>query len=119
MRERELRRFLLAFFFYIDGVLTAIYMSSTLASTTFGFTQNELIYLYLGIQIAALAGAFALARPTDRLGPKKVVSGVLVLWITVAVGIYFVESKRSPRSRCRRASAWARSRPRAERSWRA
>jgi len=93
LRERELRRFLLAFFFYIDGVLTAIYMSSTLASTTFGFTQNELIYLYLGIQIAALAGAFALARPTDRLGPKKVVNGVLVLWITVAVGIYFVESK--------------------------
>ena len=93
LRERELRRFLLAFFFYIDGVLTAIYMSSTLASTTFGFEQTELIYLYIAIQIAALAGAFALARPTDVLGPKKVVSGVLLLWIGVAVGIFFIESK--------------------------
>ncbi|MDH3269770.1 MAG: MFS transporter [Gemmatimonadota bacterium] len=93
LRERELRRFLLAFFFYIDGVLTAIYMSSTLASTTFGFEQNELIYLYLAIQMAALAGAFALARPTDTLGPKKVVTGVLMLWIAVALGIFFVESK--------------------------
>lgn len=93
MAHRELRKYLLAYFFYIDGVLTAIYMSSTLASTTFGFEQTELIYLYLAIQIAALIGAFLLARPTDRLGPKKVVTGVLVLWISIAVGIFFVESK--------------------------
>lgn len=93
MRERELRRFLLAFFFYIDGVLTAIYMSSSVATTTFGYERNELIYLYLALQIAALIGAFTLARPTDTLGPKKVVTGVLGLWIGVAVTIYFVESK--------------------------
>jgi MFS transporter, UMF1 family len=90
LREKELRRFLLAFFFYIDGVLTAIYMSSTVASSTFGYTDNERIYLYVGLQIFALIGAFALAKPTDRIGPKKVVSGVLVLWTTVAVGLYFI-----------------------------
>ena len=93
MAQRELRRYLLAYFFYIDGVLTAIYMSSTLASNTFGFEQTELIYLYLAIQISALIGAFLLAKPTDLLGPKKVVTGVLGLWITIAVAIFFVESK--------------------------
>jgi UMF1 family MFS transporter len=91
--QKELRRYLLAYFFYIDGVLTAIYMSSTLASNTFGYEQTELIYLYLAIQISALVGAFLLAKPTDRLGPKKVVTGVLGLWITIAVAIFFVESK--------------------------
>jgi UMF1 family MFS transporter len=80
----------LAFFFYIDGVLTAIYMSSTVAATTFGYTDNERIYLYIGLQVAALIGAFALAGPTDRIGAKKVVSGVLILWIAVAVGLYFI-----------------------------
>ena len=49
LQERDLRRFLLAFFFYIDGVLTAIYMSSTVAMTTFGYTQNELVFLYLSL----------------------------------------------------------------------
>ena len=91
--QKELRRYLLAYFFYIDGVLTAIYMSSTLASNTFGYEQTELIYLYLAIQISALVGAFLLAKPTDRLGPKKVVTGVLGLWITIAIAIFFVESK--------------------------
>ncbi|MDE3003927.1 MAG: MFS transporter [Gemmatimonadota bacterium] len=93
MAQKELRRYLLAYFFYIDGVLTAIYMSSTLASNTFGYEQAELIYLYLAIQIAALIGAFLLAKPTDRVGPKKVVTGVLGLWITIAIAIFFIESK--------------------------
>lgn len=90
---RQMRRFLIAYFFYIDGVLTAIYMASTLASTTFGYEQTELILLFLAIQIAALVGAFVMAKPTDVLGPKKVVTGVLGLWITIAIVIFFIESK--------------------------
>ena len=94
LQERDLRRFLLAFFFYIDGVLTAIYMSSTVASTTFGYTQNELVYLFIALQIAALIGAFALAKPTDLLGPKKILSGVLVMWTLVAVSIGFIPTSK-------------------------
>ena len=94
LQERDLRRFLLAFFFYIDGVLTAIYMSSTVASTTFGYTQNELISLYIALQIAALIGSFVLAKPTDLLGPKKILSGVLVMWTLVAVSIGFIPTSK-------------------------
>ena len=93
MREKDLRLFLLAFFFYIDGVLTAIYMSNTLAATTFGFTLTELTYLFLAVQVSALAGAFALAKPSDIYGPKKVITGVLCLWMAVGVSIYFVTSQ--------------------------
>ena len=93
LREKELRRFLLAFFFYIDGVLTAIVMAMTLATTTFGLTQTEGTVLFLILQFSALIGAFALAKPTDRYGPKKVLTGVLVLWIVAALSIYFVTSK--------------------------
>ena len=93
LAQKELRRFLLAYFFYIDGVLTAIYMASTLGSTTFGYEQTELIYLFLAIQLSALVGAFVMAKPTDALGPKKVVTGVLGLWIAIAVMIFFIEGK--------------------------
>ena len=94
LQEKNLRRFLLAFFFYIDGVLTAIYMSSTVASTTFGYTQDELGYLFIALQISALFGAFALAKPTDLLGPKKILSGVLVMWTLVAVSIGFIPTSK-------------------------
>jgi len=94
LQEKDLRRFLLAFFFYIDGVLTAIYMSSTVATTTFGYTQAELVYLFIALQIAALCGAFALAKPTDFLGPKKILSGVLVMWTLVAVSMGFIPTSK-------------------------
>jgi len=93
MKERELRRFLLAYFLYIDGVLTAIYTATTLASSTFGYTTLELVYLFIGIQVTALIGAFVLAKPTDRIGPKKVLSGVIIIWIVAALSISFIESK--------------------------
>ena len=39
-RLRELRNFLFAFFFYIDGVLTIIVMAGLVATQTFGFDQT-------------------------------------------------------------------------------
>jgi UMF1 family MFS transporter len=89
----EMRRFLLSYFFYIDGVNTVIAMAALFASGTLGFAQSEVIVLFLVVQFSALAGSFALARPTDTLGPKRVIMAMLVLWGAVAVSAYFVASK--------------------------
>ena len=51
LRERELRRFLIAFFFYIDGVLTVIVMAGVVAEETFGFDARERIFLFLVVQV--------------------------------------------------------------------
>jgi len=91
---REMRRFLIAFFFYIDAILTIIVFAGVVATETFGFDRQGTIVLFLIVQISALVGAFALARPTDRIGPKKVLTGVLALWIVTCVSVYFVENPR-------------------------
>ena len=93
LAERELCRFLLAFFFYIDGVLTVIWFASVFTATTLGFEAQELILLFIIVQLAALTGAFALARPTARWGAKKVINLTLLLWTGVVVGAYFVQTK--------------------------
>ena len=92
LAEKELRRFLISFFFYIDGILTVIVMAGPFAEAEFGFGATESIQLFLVVQFSALAGAFALARPTDVLGPKKVLTGTIGLWIAIALGVYFVQS---------------------------
>jgi len=91
--RREPRKFLLAYLVYEDGVNTVVVFSSSLAATTFGFGHGELIALYLVVQVTALAGAFALAKPTDTWGPKRVVSVSLLLWAAVAIAAWFVQSK--------------------------
>ena len=90
--DRNLRRFLFAFFFYIDGVLTIIVMAAVIAKGTFGFDQEGVIILFLIVQFSALAGAYAMAKPTDTLGPKRVLTDVLCLWVAAGIAAYFVQS---------------------------
>jgi len=93
VRMRELRRFLLAYFFYEDGVNTVITMSAIFATTTLGFQFTELIGLFATVQISALIGAWLWAKPTDVRGPKFVVLVILAQWATVVTLAYFVQSK--------------------------
>jgi len=78
---------------YLDGVETTIYFSGIFAAKTLGFTTPEVIKLFLAVQASALAGSLLLARPTDRWGPKRVLTITLVLWIAVSVGAYLAHSK--------------------------
>ncbi len=93
LKRKDLRRFLLSFFVYIDGVNTVIVFSSVYATTTLNFARSELVLLYLTVQISALIGALALAKPTDVWGAKTVLNLMLVFWTLIVVSAYFVESK--------------------------
>jgi UMF1 family MFS transporter len=90
---KDLRNFLMAFFFYIDGVLTIIGMAAPVAQETFDFSPTETIVLFLIVQFSALGGAFALAKPADTLGPKPVLRGVILLWVLCGVSAFFVQDK--------------------------
>ena len=93
LANHNLRRFLLAYFVYFDGVETTIVFSGIFAVTTLKFTTPEVIKLFLAVQFSALLGALLLARPTDRWGPKRVITVTLLLWVCVSVGAYFAQTK--------------------------
>lgn len=89
----DLRRFLGAYFIYEDGVNTVIAFSAIFAAQTLGFPMERLIVLYIVVQISALIGALAWARPTDRLGPRRVVMITLCQWAAIVVAAYFVQTQ--------------------------
>jgi UMF1 family MFS transporter len=93
LHVQELRRFLLAYFFFEDGVNTVTYFAAGFAVRTLGFTARESIVFFLVVQLCALAGAFLWAKPTDKLGPKRVVLTMLVQWSLVVTSAYFVTTK--------------------------
>jgi UMF1 family MFS transporter len=88
-----LRRFLLAYLLYEDGVNTVIFFAGVFAAKTLGFSFPEIIGLFVLVQLSALLGSAAWARPTDRRGPKFVVSVTLVQWTAVTVLGYVVDAK--------------------------
>ena len=89
----DLRRFLGAYFIYEDGVNTVIAFSGIFAAQTLGFPMERLIALYIVVQVSALIGALAWARPTDVLGPRRVVMITLCQWSAIVVAAYFVETQ--------------------------
>jgi MFS transporter, UMF1 family len=88
-----LRRFLLAYFIYEDGVNTVIFFAGIFAAKTLGFTFPEIIILFMLVQLTALLGSAAWARPSDRRGPQFVITVTLVQWIAVTALAYFVQEK--------------------------
>jgi UMF1 family MFS transporter len=93
LQHKALRGFLFAYFFFEDGVNTVVYFAASFAMQTLKFAQQEAIYLFLVVQISALAGAFIWAKPTDTLGPKRVLLIVIVQWSLVVTAAYFVQTK--------------------------
>ena len=89
---RDLRRFLGAYFLYEDGVNTVVGFSAIFAAQTLGFPMDRLIVLYIVVQVSALLGALAWAKPTDRIGPKRVVMVTLFQWTAIVIAAYFVET---------------------------
>ena len=89
----QMRRFLVAYLVYEDGVNTVISFSAVFAATTLGFSFSEIIGLFLVVQLTALLGSAAWARPTDVRGPRLVITLTLVQWALVTVLAFFVTAK--------------------------
>ncbi len=89
----QMRRFLTAYLIYEDGVNTVVTFAGVFAAKTLGFTFTEIIELFMVVQITALLGSAAWARPTDARGPRFVVQINLVQWTLVTVASFFVVSK--------------------------
>ncbi|MCK5456688.1 MAG: MFS transporter, partial [Melioribacteraceae bacterium] len=78
---KNLAVFLLAFFFYIEGVNTTIFFSGNFAKTTLGFTFEELALFFLIVQTTAIIGSILFGILSDSIGPKKSIMISLYIWI--------------------------------------
>ena len=85
MNYPDLARFLLAFFFYNDAILTVITFASIYAQNTLGFTTGELIVFFMFVQTTAILGSVIFGIVTDRIGPKRTIVLTLCIWCVVVL----------------------------------
>ena len=86
---KNLAMFLLAFFFYIEGVNTVIFFSGNYASTTLGFSMEELIIFFIIVQTTAIGGSVLFGIISDSIGQKKSINISLVIWVCTIAFAYF------------------------------
>ncbi|HRN25738.1 MAG: MFS transporter [Ignavibacteriaceae bacterium] len=90
---KNLATFLLAYFFYIEGVNTIIFFSGNYASTTLGFTETELLIFFLTVQTTAIGGSVLLGIISDSIGQKKTIIITLFMWLITVLIAFLVQDK--------------------------
>ncbi len=80
--------FLLAFFFYIEGVNTVIFFAGNYAKTTLHFSMTNLIFFFLTVQTTAILGAVIFGIISDSLGQKRTIQITLYIWLFTILVAY-------------------------------
>jgi UMF1 family MFS transporter len=92
-RHRTLAVFFLALTVFLSGLLAVVAFAALYATEVIGMTQQEVIGLFVLLQLAGVAGAFGFGYLQDRTGPKPALVLALLLWIVVCVWAALSRSK--------------------------
>lgn len=90
--QKNLSRFLLAFFFYNMGVQTVIYLAALFGDAELGLSANSLIITILIIQIVAIAGSYIFALVSQRKGNRFALISMVIIWMFVCGYAYFLHT---------------------------
>lgn len=88
-----LARFLVGRFFYTDAVNTVILFMGIYVSNELGFSTDQVRTVLMLAIVFAFVGGLVLGRVVDRIGAKRTLDRVLILWgvvfiWTAAVGLF-------------------------------
>ncbi|MCC3377507.1 MFS transporter [Cohnella sp. REN36] len=90
-RYPELYKFMIAYWFFFDGINTIIVMATSYG-TDIGLEQNHLIAALLLTQIIGFPAAWAFGRMADRFGSKRMLYGALWVYVLIVALGYFMTS---------------------------
>ncbi len=92
-KYKNIGKFLLSYFIYIDAINTIIIFSSIFARETLHFEISEIIIFFAIVQTSAIIGSILFGILADHLGQKRTLSLTLILWLIIVAIAYFVTGK--------------------------
>lgn len=88
-RNRKCFLFLLAFFFYIDGVYTIMEMA-TAYGTSLGLSQNGLLLALLLTQVVAFPAALTFGALSKRFKSETLIKAAIIAYFCIAIYALFL-----------------------------
>ena len=76
---------MLASLLFTDGITTVVSFAGIYATTTMGFSNLELVLLFVVLNIVALPGSLLAGYLADWIGPKRTIVITLLLWMLVVL----------------------------------
>ncbi len=87
-RYKNLSRYLISYFLYIDAVNTIIFFSGIYASKTLSFELTQLAIFFIIVQLTAMIGSFIFGYVGNKLGTKNSIMFTLVIWTLIVFYIF-------------------------------
>ncbi len=91
--QQKTKRFLLSFFFYSMGVQTVMLAATLYGKSELGIPTENLIIAILIIQVIAIAGAWAIAKLSARIGNLPAICVCVAVWIGICVAGYLLPAR--------------------------
>jgi len=85
-----LRNYLFSFFCYSMGVQTVMLAAALFGSQIIHVPTDKLILSILIIQVVAIAGAYLMAKLSDKYGNIRVLMLTVLVWVLVCILAYFI-----------------------------
>ena len=95
-QNREVPRFLLAYYLINDAVVTVIYFTAIFLKTIFGLGMQEVLILSLVFQLIAIPSTIFFGWLGDRWSQRGTVYLTLIIWIVVLALMGIAEGDRAP-----------------------
>ena len=92
-RYRNIARFLISYFIYIDGVNTIIVFSSIFARETLKMDLSEIVIYFAMVQTSAIFGSILFGIVADHTTHKRTLSITLLLWLSIVAMAFFIQDK--------------------------
>ena len=92
VKQKQIFVFLLAFFFYIDGVYTVIDMA-TAYGQALGLDSTGLLLALLVTQIVAFPSVLIFSRIIKNVSPEKIITVCIAAYFCIAVYAYWLDSQ--------------------------
>lgn len=91
-KKKQIFVFLLAFFFYIDGVYTVIDMA-TAYGQALGLESTGLLLALLVTQIVAFPSVLIFSRMIKNISPEKIITVCIAAYFCIAVYAYWLDTQ--------------------------
>ena len=91
--QRDLKRFLSAYFFYNMGVQTVMYLAALFGTDVLLLKDTQLIPTILIIQLVGSAGAFLFAKLSSAKGNKMSLLTMISIWIAICIAAYLIRNE--------------------------
>ena len=92
IRKSTITPFLLSYFFFNNAIISIFAFASMFASFLFGFSESQILFLGVFINLSGIIGCLILGRYEDRFGSEKTVL-VCIFALLLSTALLFITKK--------------------------